>query len=257
MLESQYEYFSYLEFNQENIIACSDIGYSCNTLNFSSINSLKYIDDYNLNGLVKYKKYSSIYNYNEIGISIALANTIKKGVGDSIDLRFYFDDSFYNLEDVVIKEIINDNDLCLYHAKYDYDLYKDKFNKYLHISYVSGEYSGDNMPLLGYDIIKEGVDYLENIVKIIKVVMEVFFLVSIIILFWVERNKLKKHLSVFRCLVFNHVECLSLLKFYLLIYLALAIVLLVRINICVIYILVFSCFYILSIQKIKSRVNLD
>ena len=47
-----------------------------------------------------------------------------------------------NIASVVIeiKEIKDEEDLVIYHQHYDYNLYKDKFNKYLRVKYVAGDY---------------------------------------------------------------------------------------------------------------------
>ena len=252
--ESEHKYFNEDYFYSDDIIACNEIGYSCTSFDFGTLNSLYSINDIVVKGLVKYEKVSGIDNYDEIVISSALSKKINKNNGDVIDLNFYFDDEFHVLNNVYIKDVIEDNDFIIYHNNYDYNLYKDRFNKYLRINYVYGNVEGAKVEKsLGYEIVKDAIDYFNDISIIIKISFYVICLISFSILFILETHKLNKHLQVFRCLYFNKIEYELLLKQYLMIYLLFSLLLINDIVLFLIYIGMFIIFYYYNNKKIKSR----
>jgi hypothetical protein len=242
VLESEVEYFSIEEISKG--IACSDIGYSCNSFNFGVLNSLVSVDDHYSEGIIKYSKSSNIRDYDKIAISSGLAKVINKNKNDIITLNFYFDDKFHVLDNVEISEIINEEELVIYHSNYDYNLYVDKFNKHIRVKYlVSDNKQLNSLNPMGYEIVREASDYLNGVTTMVRFVFLVVSGISFIVLFILESNKLKKHYEVFRCLYFNNIEYKELLMMYLLVYLIFGVILIFDISTFIMYLL---CFFVVT-----------
>ena len=254
--EIEWRYFSFEEINQTGVIACSDVGYSCNSLNFSSLKSLVYIDDINVDGDIKYIKDDYVSEYDEIVISSGLANLINKKPGDNIDLSFYIEGEYYLLDDVYIKDIIENEEYVIYHKYYDFNLYKDMFNKHIRIRYIDGvNLAYKKITPLDYEIMDEGMSYFNDITYWINVVMIIFTIIGFSVLFAIEGNKLKKHNQVFRCVSYNGVDHMPMLNTYLLAYLSGVLMFVFNIYVALIYFGIFYLFWFICVKKIKSRIT--
>ena len=252
---SHYIKFSDEELSSIDVVACSDIAYSCNSFSFSYLQSLYYLNNYNVQGKIKYENINKELKYNEVVISSSLAKYLNKGISDYLKLSFYFDNDFYNLDHVEIVEIIDSEELVIYHNKYDYELFKDIFNKYLDVYYVSGEldFPYNKQDALNYEIISNAKSYLNGLFNIIMGKISESSFVMILILFLIESNKIKKHYDFFNLLKNNNVDFKYLMINYFLLYFIIGIIFVNNLYLFTIYECIAVVFYFRQIKKIKSR----
>lgn len=254
--ECENAYFSLDELKRNNLIACSEIGYSCNTFDFSSINSLVYIDDFYLDSRIKYDIYKRELKNTEIVISSSLANYLQKSINDKINLVFYFDDMFHYLDNVTIIDIIDNENFYIYHTKYDYDFYKEIFGKHLRVEHTVGETQLFNsQDALGYGLVNEGLSYFYNTINIIKIFLFLLNTISIMVIFFVEHKYNKKNDPFYKMIYDNNVLYLPLVKTYLKLYMLFALLFIFNWDLMIVYLLVYFLFYKISLSKIKSRIT--
>lgn len=253
--ESKEKYFSKDEINQNNLLACSDISISCNSFNFSFFNTLMYIDTYDVFYKVKYQKKDYDLSYQEIVISQGLADYLNKSMGDKINLKFYMNDLFYNLENVTIKEVVNDKGLIIYHDKYDFDLFNEKFNVLIRskFAYSDKKLYYQKTDSFDSDYTKETKLYLNDLFNIVKIAIYISFLISICVLFIIESVKFKRHLRILEVIVYNNARYEGFYMSYILFYFSLAIIFIFNYILLIIYLFLCFAFYLYNKRKIKSR----
>lgn len=251
---SKYSYFSEDEIIKKGVIACNEFGYSCSSLTYGLFSSIYYIDSNDVKDKIKYENYGEL-SYNEVVISSSLSEYLKKKKGDKITIDFYIDGQVYYLKDILIVDIINNNDFKLYHDKYDYEIFKDIFNKQLDVYYLSSDINLSYLKELSNDyyIINDTKNHLSNIVDLISTFVIILFVIVIVVLFAIETQKIKRHYQFFNCLKNNGTDCKKILIYYLFLYLILALVFIFNLLLFTIYT---SCCLVFSMhcyKKIKSR----
>lgn len=253
--ETKESYFSYSELSDNNLMACNDIIISCNSFEFLTFSSLIYIDDYNMKNKIRYDKLKDKLSYNEVIISSSLSNSIKKMKNEKINLKFYIDETFYVLNDVLIKDVINSDELVIYHSDYDLNLFKDKFNKFIRIKYAysNQEQNYKKKKILGYEMGEEVNKIALNFVIFTKIFVYIVSFVSIMILFILENSKFNKHISFFKVINDNRVNVEKVFFCYALLYFEFGLVFAFNFVLFIIYIFWYLLFYFLIRRKIKSR----
>jgi hypothetical protein len=159
------------------------------------------------------------------------------------------------LNDVVIKDVIDEEEVTIYHSDYDLNLFKDVFNKYPRIKYVYSErdIDYDKKNVLGYDVAKEIESYINDFSFFTSVFVYCLSFVSIMLLFILESNRVNKHISFFKVINLNRIEIRKLLFLYSLLYLVLGIIFVFDLRLLIIYIVGYCLFFFLIKRKIKSR----
>lgn len=238
--ESDKKAFSQEEIVDKSLVVCSDIGVTCNAINFGLFKSLIYIDKENVEDKIYYKRYDKQLNYNEIVVSSALLNLLSKNINDRIDLKFYIDEELYALDEVVIVDVINNDEYLIYHDKYDYLLFKNRFNKYIYVDYVYSDnllegYTKDK--LFYYTTIIEAKNYIEGLFNLIIIFLYLIWIVVIILLLFIEFCKEKKHKQFFNVLKYNNVA--NIHSIYRSIYLVFGLIFIFEINLFISYNLAF------------------
>lgn len=252
---SEQKYFSMSELRKNNLIACSDIGISCSGFNLLNFNTLMYIDEYDVYNKIKYHKIGEELEYDEVIISSSLGYLLGKRIGDTIDLKFYINDLFYNLENVKIKDIEHDSDMVIYHDKYDFDLYNDEFNVLIRSKYAYGKehYNYEQRETFDHEYIQEIKTYLSNVFKILNIGIYCMNFILIIILFVIETIKLKKHERLFELIIYNNGDYRKFYFSYMSFYLICSIMFLFDYIMLILYLFGFLIFYLYNKRKIKSR----
>lgn len=251
-------YFHLQELNAESFIACSDIGFSCNTFEFSKFKSLVYINDYNIENKIYYKNVNYSLSFNEVIISKGLKEYLDIEVNDLINLKFYFDDEYHVLDSVRVVDVVEDEELTIYHSDYDFNLFKEKFNKNIRIEYV---YSDEQLntynrrEALYYEIVKDVERYSFNMIKIVYGVVYFFSLFMMIIMFVIEGNKLKRHREFFSLLYYSKVNYDNVFNTYMIIYLFCSLIYLNNFILLLIYLFCFYLFYKFENKKIRSMIG--
>ena len=257
VLDSEREYFSFTELESKNLVACSNIGVSCGSFDFSVFSRLVYIENINVADKIEYIKLDVKLDYHEVIISKQLALLLNKKRDDMIDLRFYINDSFYVLNNVKIIDIVDSEKLVIYHNKYDYQLFYEKFNLPIRIDYVYGKNieGYKSTKSLDYQIVEETLASIEELFSLLGIFILIVSLVSIFILMIIEMHKIKKYNSLYRFLNSNHASSKRVFDSYMIVEFLLGTVLIFDFVLFVGYLFMFVLFYF-HIKK-KSRINLD
>jgi ABC-type lipoprotein export system ATPase subunit len=255
--KAKHEYFSYDEIENNNFISCSSI-ISCSAFDYLNLKGLYYIDNIDVHNIIKFEKADLNLNDDEIVISSALSTYLNKTMDNTITLKYYLYDSFYN-KNYKIKEIINDDKLVIYsNYKYLYSLVYELSGKADRIEYVVGDsklYKSSN--LIYSEVIEETKNLVFEFLTIVNRVIYTIYLVMIILIFMIEHKRNKKWYGFHKLLenyrVYNRRKINDLL--YGIYFMMFFIICIMDIYFSFIYLLVLLVF--LSINKIKIQVSLD
>ena len=99
---------------------------------------------------------------------------------------------------------------------------------------------------------KEIKDYVKNMSLIIDIVVYVFSVLLLFIIFLVEGNKFKKHKEFFSYLSSKNIDIKAIINSYLLFYLICSLIYIKKLDMFIIYLVVYLFFYIRQVKKIRS-----
>ena len=257
--EASNMYFSYEELKQEKLIGCNEI-ISCDVFTFTNISSIRSIDNFDFNGKIKFMMVDEYVLDNEVIISSSLSEVLKKKKGDYLTIKHYFNESLY-VENVVINDVIESKENYLYHnSRYPYSTYNRLSGKTSRISFSYGESELFKSRSLIYSELSSEVKVIiSGFCNGVRIAFLVLMLLMVIIMFFIENKKVKKHFKFYRFIKMNGcIYCEKIFNVYSFVYLIIGLYLIFfDIVAFLIYMIVFVIYYLSLKRKIKIQVSLD
>ena len=206
VMKSENKYFAYQELKENDLVGCSEYGVSCNAFSFSVINSLYYINNFDVKGKAKFEK-SNIVGDNEVIISSYLSKVSNSKKGEHIKLTYYIDDKVY-IDELTVVEIVENDDIVIYkEASYSYELIYKLTGNINRVRYAYGEEAEFSYRSLIYsDLISETKEILGSFMMIANLVIYFIYVGSVALVFAIEYKRNSKYKKMFLLLKINSVR---------------------------------------------------